>query len=464
MFSWYKSSLLCYVYLSDVVKTELKNDSDMLHRSRWFTRGWTLQELLAPTYVIFYDKNWLALGTRPIFAYELHKITSIDEVALGRNPPSLNTFCVARRMSWAAKRTTTREEDMAYSLLGLFDINMPLLYGEGMRAFTRLQEEIIKKSNDDSILAWGLNAVSSTSEPKPTPPMPGLISSTTDSAMQPSPYNTVLAPSPTDFKGCQSLSFNATAGFPFTLTNVGLQVEMLCIPLPSNSDFNDCISILDCELDSQPDFVGIPLFQSGPDSPGHHTKYIRGVAVTVTPRLAAECSLRQFTIVTERKMVGSIQHVSDRHRVLVTLSEDSQRAGLRIAHGEEVPIEFFSDVSAYTSQWDPATMLLWTSCSRASQMLFRFQIDSWDRKPGSACTLFARAGAACCLVEKGVSFAQEKLGHFYYVLGRRHGETDAVDSDCIDWQSNKVQLVTSVQWKSVHDWHVHEVSIDIRRP
>jgi hypothetical protein len=99
MFSWYKSSLLCYVYLSDVVKTELKNDSDMLHRSRWFTRGWTLQELLAPTYVIFYDKNWLALGTRPIFAYELHKITSIDEVALGRNPPSLNTFCVVRRMS-----------------------------------------------------------------------------------------------------------------------------------------------------------------------------------------------------------------------------------------------------------------------------------------------------------------------------------------------------------------------------
>jgi hypothetical protein len=325
----------------------------MLHRSRWFTRGWTLQELLAPTYVIFYDKNWLALGTRPTFAYELHRITSIDEAALGRNPPSLNTFCVARRMSWAAKRTTTREEDMAYSLLGLFDINMPLLYGEGMRAFTRLQEDIIKKSNDDSILAWGLNAVSSTSEPKPTPPMPGLISSTTDSAMQPSPYNTVLAPSPTDFKGCQSLSFNATAGFPFTLTNVGLQVEMLCIPLPSNSDFNDCIAILDCELDSQPDFVGIPLFQSGPDSPGHHTKYIRGVAVTVTPRLAAECSLRQFTIVTERKMVGSIQHVSDRHRVLVTLSEDSQRAGLRIAHGEEVPIEFFSDVSAYTSQWDP---------------------------------------------------------------------------------------------------------------
>jgi hypothetical protein len=188
---------------------------------------------------------------------------------------------------------------MAYSLLGLFDINMPLLYGEGMRAFTRLQEEIIKKSNDDSILAWGLNAVSSTSEPKPTPPMPGLISSTTESATQPSPYNT---------------------GFLFTLTNVGLQVEMLCIPLPSNSDFNDCIAILDCELDSQPDFVGIPLFQSGPDSPGHHTKYIRGVAVTVTPRLAAECLLRQFTIVTERKMVGSIQHVSDRRRVLVTLS------------------------------------------------------------------------------------------------------------------------------------------------
>jgi hypothetical protein len=159
MFTWYKNAVVCYAYLADVSKA---NVDEEFSKSRWFTRGWTLQELLAPAGVTFYSRSWIKMCTKENQAERIAEITGIDIAVLlgapeyGGKTASLGSFCVAKRMSWASNRETTRAEDMAYCLLGIFDVNMPLLYGEDSRAFLRLQKEIINRFDDDSILAWGL--------------------------------------------------------------------------------------------------------------------------------------------------------------------------------------------------------------------------------------------------------------------------------------------------------------------
>ncbi|KUI67219.1 Vegetative incompatibility protein HET-E-1 [Cytospora mali] len=148
MYRWYRKSRICYAYLIDV-----KTQED-LAKSKWFTRGWTLQELLAPKDVRFYSGAWQRIGSKPGLKREISLVTGIDESVLASG--HFDGICVAKRMSWAANRHTTRTEDKAYSLMGIFGVNMPLLYGEGTKAFLRLQEEILKTSDDHSLFVWGL--------------------------------------------------------------------------------------------------------------------------------------------------------------------------------------------------------------------------------------------------------------------------------------------------------------------
>ncbi|EGZ70900.1 HET-domain-containing protein [Neurospora tetrasperma FGSC 2509] len=161
MFAWYRKSALCYAFLSDVRKPSGSTDPSSfdITRSRWFTRGWTLQELLAPDLLYFYDASWELSGSRSDWAESISKATTIPVDCLAGSEKSieekLQQTTVAARMSWAANRHTTRVEDQAYCLLGLFDINMPMLYGEGKKAFMRLQHEIMKTYDDATILAWG---------------------------------------------------------------------------------------------------------------------------------------------------------------------------------------------------------------------------------------------------------------------------------------------------------------------
>ncbi|KAI1265464.1 heterokaryon incompatibility protein-domain-containing protein [Xylariaceae sp. FL1019] len=152
MFKWYRDATICYAFLQDVEVPEIDT---AFRQSRWFTRGWTLQELLAPRLLSFYDASWRSIGelATDSLCEIVSGITSIPIAFLKGTP--LTEACVAKRMSWASKRETTRTEDVAYSLLGIFDVNMPLLYGEGQKAFIRLQEQIISQIRDDSILAWG---------------------------------------------------------------------------------------------------------------------------------------------------------------------------------------------------------------------------------------------------------------------------------------------------------------------
>lgn len=121
--------------------------------ARWFTRGWCLQELIAPGKLEFYASGWSDMGTKFSLCQQLEEMTGIPRDALlGRKP--LSEYNAAEKMSWASGRSTTRIEDEAYCLLGIFGINMPLLYGEGRCAFQRLQEQILSKTGDYSVLVW----------------------------------------------------------------------------------------------------------------------------------------------------------------------------------------------------------------------------------------------------------------------------------------------------------------------
>lgn len=163
MYKWYNDSKVCLVYMVDVhrdasldaravEKAKHLERYPHIQTSRWFTRGWTLQELIAPTNVIFYDSGWHFIANIQDIAKEMEQFTGIPVPVLLYG--ITESYCVAEKMKWASKRRTTRREDMAYCLLGLFDINMPLLYGERDKAFERLQKEILGQSDDLSLFLW----------------------------------------------------------------------------------------------------------------------------------------------------------------------------------------------------------------------------------------------------------------------------------------------------------------------
>ncbi|RPD53335.1 HET-domain-containing protein [Lentinus tigrinus ALCF2SS1-7] len=157
MYAWYSEARVCYAYLLDVEDPGRANptaEDSSFRGSRWFKRGWTLQELIAPKVVLLYSKNWRPLGSKASLAAAIEEITNIDSAVL-MHERLLDDVSIARRMSWASARQTTKLEDRAYSLMGIFGVNMPAIYGEGDRAFIRLQQEIIHQSPDQSIFAWG---------------------------------------------------------------------------------------------------------------------------------------------------------------------------------------------------------------------------------------------------------------------------------------------------------------------
>ncbi|KAH9854823.1 hypothetical protein C2E23DRAFT_39825 [Lenzites betulinus] len=231
----------CIDKRSSAELSETINSMYVLYRdanSKWHRRGWTLQELVAPACVVFLTRDWTFLGTKSGLAWTLQEITKIDaEILLALKPVS--SASVAKRMSWAAGRETTRVEDRAYSLLGIFGVHMSPIYGEGTNAFLRLQEEIIKHVPDQSIFAWGRNLT--LPGPKPVPPPtvpPGKLS---DPGL--------LAPSPDAFEGFEDVSpitafeFARLMGRPrntvmpplhCVFTPQGAQIELINMPFLSN--------------------------------------------------------------------------------------------------------------------------------------------------------------------------------------------------------------------------------------
>lgn len=189
MFQWYLEAAVCLGYLYDVesggasgrddasqpgIFRKTGTSSENWQASEWFSRGmyaqfphinhvpiltrsqgWTLQELLAPRNMLFFDMHWNPLGSKSDLAPKISAVTGIDIKYLRKDRESLSSACIATKMSWMSRRRTTREEDMAYSLIGLFNINMDVRYGKtGTSAFVRLQEELLKKAADESLFAW----------------------------------------------------------------------------------------------------------------------------------------------------------------------------------------------------------------------------------------------------------------------------------------------------------------------
>jgi hypothetical protein len=155
MFRWYRKATKCYAYLSDVTSSSSRIHDESnpqpwesdFRKSRWFKRGWTLQELLAPISVEFFSCERTRLGDKSTLQHCIHDITGIAVLALQGAP--LSQLAVNERLSWIERRQTKLEEDEAYSLLGIFNVHMPLIYGEGKdNAFRRLKEEIHKHSKD----------------------------------------------------------------------------------------------------------------------------------------------------------------------------------------------------------------------------------------------------------------------------------------------------------------------------
>ncbi|KAI1391403.1 heterokaryon incompatibility protein-domain-containing protein [Hypoxylon trugodes] len=248
MFTWYERSEICYAYLVDV-DGDGPYSTKSFTSSRWFKRGWTLQELLAPKRLGFYNSDWYQFTSRTNSSAEISAVTGINEIFLDRWAPTnnevlemmevnndskvrrlLSTASIAERMSWASERVTTREEDIAYCLLGIFSINMPLLYGEGTRAFRRLQEEIIQHSDDQSLFAWFNNNFN------PSRRWVGL-----------------LAPSPSTFAGSGDL-VPCPPGLRrsvFSITNKGLNITL---PMLGNDALLECHS-----KDDLTKLIAIPL-------------------------------------------------------------------------------------------------------------------------------------------------------------------------------------------------------------
>jgi hypothetical protein len=214
MFRWYKESEACYVLLTDFnpiphnisERTRLQFVRVQLPKCRWFTRGWTLQELIAPNHVEFFDREWNFIGGKHNLQGILAQITNVDESIL-KDSSGLAAIPVARKMSWAAGRQTTRIEDRAYSLLGIFDINMPLLYGEGLNSFLRLQQQVASQSTDLSIFAWQYSPGSEKHGIK---------------------FGGIFADSPDDFQYCSTLKRHMGRFHrpqEFAMTNSGLRME-----------------------------------------------------------------------------------------------------------------------------------------------------------------------------------------------------------------------------------------------
>ena len=277
MFKWYERSGECYVHLSDVEYSshELSEGWPSLRakfrKSSWFTRGWTLQELLAPqnSKILFFDANWNEIGGLPQLASDVSEITGIEECYMDFKQSSESSewvaalapgadASVAKRMSWVSRRQTSREEDIAYCLLGLFDVNMSLLYGEGAkRAFYRLQIEIMMKMDDESLFAW-------TSKQR---------------------LSGMLAASPSFFahSGDISRGWRGTRR-PYLMTNKGLEFPIPTDHIASEGTTGSMLCFLDCFRDGkEKDPLALHLQQDGRSAGAYRTKCDSIDALRVSP-------------------------------------------------------------------------------------------------------------------------------------------------------------------------------------
>ncbi|KAI9162976.1 HET-domain-containing protein [Paramyrothecium foliicola] len=328
MYDWYSSAGVCYAYLEDF---SLRKESTLLTselaKCRWFTRGWTLQELIAPVKMVFFNQDWIEIGDRKQLAHTIKSITGIEpHVLYGK---SIHLFSVAERMSWASRRNTTRAEDQAYCLLGIFGINMPMLYGEGgPKAFFRLQQEILRASNDQSIFAW------SPSESRST-------------------LHGLLAPSPSFFRDSNHFKPTRAPGDTndLTITNRGISLDVLVNPTRSSI-------VLKCRRAGSPVpcSVRVQRLRSGPNH------YAIAGYISETEQLRYSADLERINIFVPHE----ISEVEFYHRNLVDY--------LALARLPTIESDYYLDGYFPGDQYDSrsATLSISPYADRGSGAIFSF--------------------------------------------------------------------------------------------
>ncbi|KAM7220135.1 hypothetical protein V8F06_004463 [Rhypophila decipiens] len=257
MFRWYKKSRMCYTLLSDIGEGQ----TDRISKSRWFTRGWTLQELLASPRMTFFDSTWKVLGTKSSLSGPIMAATNIPHHIL-TGIANLNSASIAQKFSWASTRTTTRPEDMAYCLLGIFNIVIPPLYGEGLTAaFERLQEAIIKRTQDDSILAWDLTGGRGSNALSPK------------NKSLPAVSGGVLAASPAAFRGCGDIVQRDRTDTRIRISETSwgtIPITIYLQPGAGISDFSH-VGYLSCGPKSDPSkVIAVPLVRCSEEMYNSH--------------------------------------------------------------------------------------------------------------------------------------------------------------------------------------------------
>ncbi|KAH7070227.1 heterokaryon incompatibility protein-domain-containing protein [Paraphoma chrysanthemicola] len=482
MFAWYKNSAHCYAYLSDVLEADL---NESFSKSRWFTRGWTLQELLAPHDVIFYDQQWKVLGKRSEHAEWISEIAGIDAAALLQSTNTdakdvgLGSFCVAKKMSWASHRVTTRLEDIAYCLLGIFDVNMPLLYGEGDRAFLRLQEEIIRRSDDDSILAWGL-------EPAMNHPRGLIPEKVWDEMTEWYISEDLLASSPKDFRNCASLKYTSGSVSPFTMTNAGLQVQLQLVPVtrsadpdgPSYPPLDDggWVGLLSCASGRSLEFMGVPLV---PDDDGtgsivqkvpririprgkNGEKLSPTATIVVGPRAAVKSITRTVIISRYGRDDITLENFFRGHlQIIVDASRSLQEMGFRIKSGTESDIWPRNRVAdGHDSVWDSETQILTMERRSGSSAMVEFRFESPWTEPNSTFTVFMHTYYRRTTVRKGGMFSKV---HTIGVCQYLENKTTQDDTDSIvipDSKGGEFKITARAHGNKVYRHTISEVSVE----
>ncbi|THU78992.1 HET-domain-containing protein [Dendrothele bispora CBS 962.96] len=339
MYQYYADSAVCYAYLFDVQSDEDPRMGDSsFRRCKWFTRGWTLQELLAPSEVVFFDQHWTRIGTKLSLHDAISNFTGIPEQVLFGDYDGVS---VAKKMSWAALRQTTRPEDCAYSLMGIFGVNMPVIYGEGLtNAFMRLQREIIISSDDRSIFAW--------------------VAASDDFDLD---NRGLLARSPFDFRlsrniGVSDFHLQVGRDSSFSTTNSGLRIHLPLkfVPPPTDDSDGYFLAFLCCQDEESQQHVAICLQHKG----GHH--YVR-------------CRANQLKLESE-----SLPDSQDVKRVDV---KDSSR--LFMGSGLQVGVRWSYPDSSWCcaqwlyqdSMWCQSTSTHLMTLTRRDQLFLSFECDQY---------------------------------------------------------------------------------------
>ncbi|KAI0452022.1 heterokaryon incompatibility protein-domain-containing protein [Xylaria acuta] len=341
MFRWYQKAKICYVYLADLsAETRIEEGLGMC---RWFTRGWTLQELLAPMEVQFFDREWNYRGSKGDFAADISRVTGIPETVIV-GLVSLKDFSTAQRMAWASQRETTRVEDIAYCLLGLFDVNMPLIYGEGLKAFRRLQEEIIRQGVDPTLFSW-------------QPSHPHLQG----------PYSSLLASSPVEFRECHNITpHKYRVMSTYTITNKGLQIStsLALTPVASSGPGVDevaryVLSLGKLRIGRTNVEVGIYLKKIGPSLLVRETAPVLAKFVDGDYKSLRDTRIHTFCILTNVPFLTSSAEL-----------QTGQILAFHIPIYEKIYIDYES--AAPTGSWDHRTRICFAPMSRTTVVAYSF--------------------------------------------------------------------------------------------